>query len=243
MKYTHLWLIVASLVILPVYGRSTIKSLTPKTAHFNDTQGDSTLAVRKMSAIDSKRAFNGINLISKNVQPLQVSVKNDTNRPMSIAHADIGLELIKPEEYQQLFVENNGLSTGAIVGLAIISTVIGGGIFAVSFYTFFVACYVGSASVMLVGVASMGIGASLPILVPTIAVLANRPSESFNEQGLEQSRNNGFMDQIVIEPHTTKDFLLLVKKEAYRDQFTIRVDSHTFQVNLPERVSRKTRLA
>jgi hypothetical protein len=87
---------------------------------------------------------------------------------------------------------------------------------------------------------------ALPIVVPVIGVAAKAHKQSLTAQALQTAQTESFIEQLIIEPHTVKDFLLLVKKEDYKNQFTLTVQHQyattTFDVMLPENMKKKTRL-
>lgn len=246
MKYTYLFTCLVLLIGLSGCGKKSIKPLTVKSSDSILIKDNITICVKKMMPQDSRDIFSGINLLAKGVQPLQVSISNASQNLVSVTQNNIGLPLIDIEECQELFIQP-GISTGGVIGLIGIGLA-AGAVSAVAGLYLFGAAFFGMIPVpfAFVGLGMFYGSPALPVLVPLIGVAVNSHNLSLNEQALHTAQAEGFVEQLTVEPHTTKDFLLLVKKEDYKNQFTLAVQqqygSTSFDVMLPENIKKKLRV-
>lgn len=250
MKYTYLSLFLTVLLGLSGCGRKPIKQerikpLTAESSDFNQTKNNIILSAKCLGSSDSKRVFNGIDLLNKQVQPIQLSVRNENDYPLTISERFIGLNLMNVQESQQLFVEDKTISGVAIAGLTVVGLMAGavtvfGGLILTTLGTAVTTGYFSGigASLTFLGIANIGIGAAMPIIIPVLVASSHTNGQAVNEQGLQNALGNSLVKQLVIEPHAIKDFVLLVKKEDYKNQFGMTVrhqnNATNFDIALPE---------
>jgi len=244
MKYAYVYTIGLSLFFLSSCGKQPVKQerikpLTTQSADFSQTNNNITVSVKKMIPQDSRKTFSGVNLLAKGVQPLQVSVHNMTQDAVTITQDNLGLPLINATQCQELFKQAN-ISAGGVIGLIGIGIAVGAVGFLVGVYILGSVVLLGTLphAFSYVGLGIMCVSPTLPIVVPVIGVTAKTYDQSLNANALQITQTENFIEQLTIESHTTKDFLLLVKKEDYKDQFSMTMQQPNnktiFDVALPE---------
>ena len=193
----------AWLMMLPIFLTScaSYKARPLDTLSFNlEAPLDNVYTSCKAFSKEDSNRYIGKNVLSHGYQPVQISIRNDSNDPFYLPVNGISLPIVDPEIIAKELEYSTAARTVAMTGAGFV----GANLIAIP-------------SMLLLG--PLGVLVPLATLVAAPVVTGVKSSQA--NQQMEQDYNKKGVKDVYISPHTTINMLLFVSEDQYHPNFTI----------------------
>ncbi|MCB1074938.1 MAG: hypothetical protein KDK59_05325 [Simkania sp.] len=193
----------AWLMMLPIFLTScaSYKARPLDTLSFNlEAPLDNVYTSCKAFSKEDSNRYLGKNVLSHGYQPVQISIRNDSNDPFYLPVNGISLPIVDPEIIAKELEYSTAARTVAMTGAGFV----GANLIAIP-------------SMLLLG--PLGVLVPLATLVAAPVVTGVKSSQA--NQQMEQDYNKKGVKDVYISPHTTINMLLFVSEDQYHPNFTI----------------------
>ena len=193
----------AWLMMLPIFLTScaSYKARPLDTLSFNlEAPLDNVYTSCKAFSKEDSNRYLGKNVLSHGYQPVQISIRNDSNDPFYLPVNGISLPIVDPEIIAKELEYSTAARTVAMTGAGFV----GANLIAIP-------------SMLLLG--PLGVLVPLATLVAAPVVTGVKSSQA--NQQMEQDYNKKGAKDVYISPHTTINMLLFVTEDQYHPNFTI----------------------
>ncbi|CCB88132.1 hypothetical protein [Simkania negevensis] len=193
----------AWLMMLPIFLTScaSYKARPLDTLSFNlEAPLDNVYTSCKAFSKEDSNRYLGKNVLSHGYQPVQISIRNDSNDPFYLPVNGISLPIVDPEIIVKELEYSTAARTVAMTGAGFV----GANLIAIP-------------SMLLLG--PLGVLVPLATLVAAPVVTGVKSSQA--NQQMEQDYNKKGVKDVYISPHTTINMLLFVSEDQYHPNFTI----------------------
>ena len=191
------------LLMLPIFLTScaSYKAHPLDTLSFNfEAPLDNVYTSCKAFTKEDSNRYLGKNVLSHGYQPVQISIRNDSNDPFYLPVNGISLPIVDPEIIAKELEYSTAARTVAMTGAGFV----GANLIAIP-------------SMLLLG--PLGVLVPLATLVAAPVVTGVKSSQA--NQQMEQDYNKKGVNDVYISPHTTINMLLFVTEDQYHPNFTI----------------------
>ena len=193
----------AWLLMLPIFLTScaSYKARPLDTLSFNfEAPLDNVYTSCKAFTKEDSNRYLGKNVLSRGYQPVQISIRNDSNDAFYLPVTGVSLPVVDPEVIAEDLQYSTTARTVAMTGAGIV----GANLIAIP-------------SVLVLG--PLGVLAPLAMLVAAPVVTGVKSSQA--NQQMEHDYNKKGAKDVYISPHSTVNMLLFVPEDQYHPDFTI----------------------
>jgi len=226
------------------YQKRSLNIFKQRPANYEQTIDDVTMKISKLTQEECEQVFGrraqNLTLGQSGINPLVLSITNNSATRWELAENNIGLQLSEPEEVAQRLKLNTALYAGGIFGIGVgISILAGVGLTFASFASAYGIAAAAHPAIIVASWPLVFIGTIISSIPALGYGLYQSPSNQSIKRIARQSTKNA-----TIESGKAFGGLLFVNKPDYTPEFTITLqektdhsNSMTFNVNLSNKVA------